>query len=121
MEYTYKTIRTIEFLNNYQQKDIEKNVKEYKEFLNALVEIQQFIADSKVKFPNWKLAIDTMITKSLLHCNSFVNLISGIDLDLEHFKDKNHKIIDIPSAYVLLRAQLENFLMIDPDSMETAL
>jgi len=115
MTINYKTIRTIEFLENYYRQDIEENIKDYKELLNVLFEIQGYISEAKVQFPIWKLALDTMIAKIALHCYSFVQLISGQTIDIDYLKNKNknNNIIDIPSAYVLLRAQLENFLMID--------
>jgi hypothetical protein len=113
MKISYRDIRTIEFLNNYNRHDIEENLVTFKEFLNVLIEIQDYISKSKIKFPLWKLALDPLISKFILHCNSFGKLISGIKLDLEHFRDQEKIIIDIPSSQILLRAQLENFLIID--------
>ncbi len=113
MNLTYSKIRALDFINNYERRDIEENIVEFKEFINVIITFQNYIAESQVKFPNWKLALDTLTTKFVLHSNSFITLISGTKLDVEYYKNNEKTIIDIPSCQVLLRAQLENFLMAD--------
>lgn len=113
MSLNYTNTKLIDFQKNYFDQDVEKNVRTYKGFVNGLIELQSYIAESGVKFPEWKLALDTLTTKYILHAGSFITLIGGTVLDFDKYKGKGKKIIDVPSAQVLLRAQLENFLIAD--------
>lgn len=110
---TYKNLRELEFLNGLSRQDIEENLKDYKDFLNVLYDLKMFIANSKIKFPFWKLAIETFITKTILHCFTLSEIVKGQEIDLKSIKDKHYTIIDIPSANVIFRTQLEAFLMVD--------
>ena len=102
----------IESSLDFNQRNLPKQVSELKEYLDTLVVLQEYLAKSKVMIPEFKFHIDTLITKFAFHSNTIYHLLNGIDMT---FKSLNFstKILDIPSLYILLRAQLENFLIFD--------
>jgi hypothetical protein len=111
-EITKKEAMMIESFLDFNQRNLPKQVSELKEYIDTLVVLQEYLAKSKVMIPEFKFHIDTLITKYVFHSNTIFHLLNGIDMT---FKQLNFstKILDIPSLYILLRAQLENFLIVD--------
>lgn len=105
-------IKALEIWRKYENSDIEQDFKDMKKNLDALITLQQYIVDSKIQVSSWRVYIDTLTSKFILHTNTLINLAVGTQLQSK-ILDKNLKIIDIPSMIVLLRAQLECFLMFD--------
>jgi hypothetical protein len=102
----------IEAFLDFNKRDLRKQVKDYKEFLDVLILLQDHLVKSGIKVPNHIAHIDTLISKIIFHSNTIYHLLNGIDLEIKPEKVKT-KILDIPSLYVLLRSQLENFLIFD--------
>lgn len=113
MNFTNKDKIAIEILNQYHQKDLEVSIKEYRELLDTLIYLHETLADLKIPMKNWQIYSDTLITKFFLHSNTLCVILSGINLESKHFQKEinNKKILDIPSSHVILRAQLECYLM----------
>lgn len=108
-----KIIRQIEVYKKLQINDLEVNLKEYHRLLCTLVYLHETISELKIEMPNWKTYSDTLMSKFYLHSFSFYNSLSGIEIKSEYFKDYKYekKIIDVPSAIILLRAKFEAFFM----------
>lgn len=89
------------------------NLEEYHRLLDTLVYLHETLSELKIKMPHWRTYSDTLMTKFYLHSYSFYNSLCGIELKSEYFKrdSYNKRIIDIPSARILLRAQFEAFFM----------
>ena len=102
----------IEAFVDFNQRNLPKQVNDYKEILDVLILLQDHLVKSGVKVPNHIAHIDTLISKVIFHSNTIYHLLKGIDLEIKPEKVKI-KIIDIPSLYILLRSQLENFLIFD--------
>lgn len=102
----------IEASLDFSRRDLPKQVVELKEYIDTLVLLQEYLVKSGVKIPVYKFHIDTLITKYTFHANTIYHLLNGVDMT---FKNLNFskKILDIPSLYILLRAQLENYLIFD--------
>lgn len=99
-------------MHQFEKNPIGKNLEDYHGNLDALLYIQNYLAQSKVKFPEWKIYIDTLVTKHILHCNTIYHIFNGLDIK-SNLNKFDFKIFDLPSAQILIRAQLENFLMTD--------
>ena len=99
-------------MRQFESNPISKNLEDYHGNLDALLYIQTYLAESKVKFPEWKIYIDTLVTKHILHCNTIYHIFNGLNLK-SSFNKFDFKIFDLPSAQILIRAQLENFLITD--------
>lgn len=109
---TRKEAMMIEASLDFKKRNLPQQVSELKEYIDTLVLLQEYLAKSKVKIPEFKFHIDTLITKYAFHSNTIYHLLNGVEMT---FKQLNFstKILDIPSLYILLRAQLENFLIFD--------
>jgi len=99
-------------MHQFQRNSISKNLEDYHGNLDALLFIQTYLTDSKVKFLEWKIYLDTLVTKQILHCNTIYNIFNGLTLK-SNLNKIDFKIFDLPSAQILIRAQLENFLIAD--------
>lgn len=99
-------------MHQFQRNSISKNLEDYHGNLDALLFIQTYLADSKVKFQEWKIYLDTLVTKQILHCNTIYNIFNGLTLK-SNLNKIDFKIFDLPSAQILIRAQLENLLIAD--------
>lgn len=107
-----KLQQVLRFLSKYLSNDIEANLKDYESIIDTLITLQEYWVQSKIETPLWKVSLDPLTTKAILHASSIKTLLSGTEIPNPNDK-KNLKIIDIPSLYVLIRAQLENLLIID--------
>lgn len=113
MDLSHRDLKAIEILARYQNKDLEVNLIAYRELLGVLISLHEVLAQSQVKFEIWKGYSDTLMTKFFLHSNTLAQILTGGVLQLE-FKDgirRNIKILDVSSSKVVLRAQLEAYLM----------
>lgn len=102
----------IEAFLDFNKRNLPKQVKDYKDILDTLILLQDFLVKSGAKVPNHIVHIDTLISKIIFHSNTIYYLLNGIELEIKPSNFKT-KIIDIPSLFVLLRSQLENFLIFD--------
>lgn len=113
MQLNPKDIRAIEIRNDYYKNDLEVSLKEYHEFLDALMYLHETLAELKVKMEDWRVYSDTLMTKFFFHSNTIHSILKGSRLKSRYFNEGklDKKILDIPSLKVVLRAQLETFLM----------
>jgi hypothetical protein len=102
----------VEAYLDFNQRNLPKQIDDFKQILDALIVLQEYLAKSGVKVPNHIAHIDTLITKFIFHSNTIYHLLKGTDFEIKPLNFKT-VIIDIPSLYILLRAQLENFLITD--------
>lgn len=104
--------RALEIFSSFDTNDLEKNLIEFRDFLDALIRIQQSVVDAKGNYPRWKVYSDSLITKIILHGNAIDSLSTGTQLKSKRLR-KEIRILNIPSILVMLRALLESFLMFD--------
>lgn len=102
----------IEASLDFNERNLPKQVEHYKEILDTLIILQDYLVKSGVKVPNHIAHLDTITTKFIFHSNTIHCLLQGISLEIKQLNFKT-KILDIPSLCVLLRAQLENYLIFD--------
>lgn len=97
---------------SYFNKNIETNLIDYQDIIKTFIQLQQYWVESKIEIPKWKSSLDPLTTKAILHASSVKHLICGYTIP-NPVNSNELKIIDIPSIYVIIRAQLENLLMIE--------
>lgn len=107
-----KDIAAIEVALNYEQADLPESNKELGEFLDVLINMQHYIVEGKIELPRYKVDVDGLITKSILHGNTIYYLLEGIPLKAKSIS-LDAKIFDLPTLHVILRSLLENYLIFD--------
>lgn len=113
MEFPKKALRALEMHAEYEQCDIEASLSEYMRLLDTLVHLHDTLAELKLRFPHWMSLSDNLITKFYLHSISYNTLLSGtvIKSDFLTGPITQARILDVSSARILQRAQIECFLM----------
>ncbi len=94
------------------RQNIKDGAEESLQFVDILIMLQTHLITSKIEIPEYKNRISTLATKTILNCNSILELLKGQDIDSKYIELKA-KFLDISGLYILLRAQLENFLIFD--------
>jgi hypothetical protein len=107
-----KELKALDIWTKYHKRDIESDFEDSFKILDSLIALQQAVVDSKAEFPIYIKYIDTFTTKFILHSNTIINFAKGTSLNSKSL-EKDFRIIDIPSMYLIIRAQLECFLMFD--------
>jgi hypothetical protein len=102
----------IEAYLDFNQRNLSKQIRDFKPMLDALIVLQEYLVKSGVKVANHIAHIDTLITKFIFHSNTIYHLLKGTEFEVKALNVKT-LILDIPSLYIILRAQLENFLITD--------
>lgn len=110
MEQTLRDKRAFEIANRiYKVKD---ELAEYYKFIDTLLYLNEVLKEKNVQIPYWKKFSETLLFKICLHGISIHNIISGFELNSNYISEINkHKIVDRASSIVILRSQLEAFLM----------
>ena len=110
MEQTLRDKRAVEIVNRiYSVKD---ELKEYNKFIDTLLYLNEVLKESNTQIPYWKKFSETLLFKICFHGISIHNIISGFELNSIFISEiNNHKIVDRASSIVILRSQLEAFLM----------
>ena len=110
---TAKDIRAIELLNQYDRKDFEYNLKEYHNLVDTLIYLNETLRLENIKISYWQKYSETLLFKFCLHGLTLHNICSGLTLQSSYFEKELNgaKVIDISSVKVVLRSQLETFLM----------
>lgn len=112
MNLTYREFKALEIWQKYFNNDIENDYKDSRKILETLIDLQQTVVDAKSKMPDWKLWVDTLTIKFVLHTNTLLDISRGTLLKVQS-NNKEIKLIDIPTMLVVFRSQLECFLMFD--------
>lgn len=96
----------------YQSQDITKGIGESSKLIDVIIVLQDYYINNYSDIPSYKYHISTLATKTILNCISITKLLEGHLMSSETLNRKK-KLLDIPGIHVLLRAQLETFLMFD--------
>ncbi|MBK7132260.1 MAG: hypothetical protein IPH69_05360 [Bacteroidales bacterium] len=110
MELPYRIYKAIELSEKFKVVDIEKEIESISKIIDSLITVQQSVVDAKPKLDDWKSYLDSLTTKFILHSSSIVTLAKGTYIKSEFLK-KEIKLLDTPTMLVIIRAQLECFLM----------
>jgi hypothetical protein len=122
MNLTAKDLRAIELFQKYEQGSLLANLEEYHSFIDTLIFLHEAISEEKVQVKYWQKLSETLLHKFSFHGLTIHNILSGLELHSNYYKEMSgKKITDIASAKVVLRSQIEAFLMyhyiyVNPDS-----
>jgi len=98
--------------DEYKKGSISYSLGKYNRLLDSLEYIQETVTGSLVKQPIYERRLMPIITKYCLHCHSIGHLVSGYDITSKEL-NKKAKVLDVVSINVLLRAQMETYLMFE--------
>lgn len=113
MELTSKDLRVIELMKQYEQQDLEFNLKEFHNLVDTLLYLNETLRLEQTQIQSWQKYSETLLFKFSLHALTLHDILSGMILKSSYFpKEINGaKVIDISSAKVILRSQIETLLM----------
>lgn len=117
-----KEFTLFQIYNQNKTKDFDARLNDYSDFITTLIEFTDNLHTAKVKAEYWKQYLEIQLVKFSLHSSSLLYLMKGTPLKI----DKSGKTItyhDISTIYLLVRAQIENYLMfyylnIQPETFE---
>ena len=117
-----KEFTLFQIYNQNKTKDFDARLNDYSDFITTLIEFTDNLHTAKVKTEYWKQYLEIQLVKFSLHSSSLLYLMKGTPLKI----DKSGKTItyhDISTIYLLVRAQIENYLMfyylnIQPETFE---
>jgi hypothetical protein len=123
MDLTAKDLRAIELFKKYERHNLSENLKEYHFWIDTLIYLHETLSEQKVEIKYWQKPSETLLHKFWFHGLALHSILSGIKLQSVYYKEElnGKSIIDVGSAKVVLRAQLEAFLMyhhiyVNPDN-----
>lgn len=113
MKLTAKDLRAIELWNQYNKYDLGRNLQEYHFLIDTLIYLHEAVAETAYPIKYWQKLSETLLYKFSFHGLTLHSILSGLKLHSQYFNEhiSGKSIIDIASAKVVLRAQLEAFLM----------
>ncbi len=113
MELTSKDLRVIELMKQYERQDLEFNLKEFHNLIDTLLYLNETLRLEKTQIQSWQKYSETLLFKFSLHALTLHDILSGMTLKSTYFpKELNGaKVVDISSAKVVLRSQIETLLM----------
>jgi hypothetical protein len=112
MALTVADLQMFRIYKMYQAKDLPSSLGEYHALVDALTYLNETLADQKIEFPHWWTYSDTIVIKFILHSHTIYTIASGNNIQSKYIEELSRtKIIDISSLKIILRAQLEAFLM----------
>lgn len=113
MELSSKDLRIIELMKQYERQDLEFNLKEFHNLVDTLLYLNETLRLEKTQIKSWQKYSETLLFKFSLHALTLHDILSGMILKSNYFpKEINGaKVIDISSAKVVLRSQIETLLM----------
>ena len=113
MDLTLKDLRAIEIWKKYQQHNLAESLAEYHQLVDTLMYLHQVLSEKGVRIKDWKKLSEVILNKFYLHSLTFHNILCGLTLRSTYYDKQlsGVQVIDISSAKVVFRAQLESFLM----------
>ena len=117
-----KEFTLFQIYNQNRTKDFDSRLNDYSVFITTLIEFTDNLHIAKVKTEYWKQYLEIQLFKFSLNSSSLLSLLKGTPVKI----NKNGKTIsyhDIGTIYLLVRAQIENYLMfyylnIQPETFE---
>ena len=113
MQFTPRDLRAIELAKRNERDDLEENLKEYHTFIDTLICLHETLAENKTPVKHWEKYSEPLLLKFCFHGLTLHNILSGLTLKSQYYDKEisGKKIIDIASAKVIFRSQIEAFLM----------
>lgn len=110
---TAKDFRARELGEKYYRYDLSENLKDHHFFVDTLIYLHEALTEQSVKIRYWQKLSEVLLNKFYFHGLTLHNILSGLTLHSNYYKEEmdGKRLIDISSAKVVLRAQLETFLM----------
>lgn len=113
MTLTPREIRALQLNRELAQDNLERELAEYHKYVDALIYTNETLVEENVLIPNWQKYSEILLIKFCNHGLSALSLFKGLVLKSEYYDEElsGKFIMDKASIKVILRAQLETFLM----------
>ncbi len=119
---TEKELILIKLLDQSKSKNLEVRLREFQEFIATLISLTDDLHTDKVKTEYWKPFLEIQLAKFSMHSASLAYLFKGTPITNSK-TGKEFKYPDLSSIFLIMRAQIENYLMfyylnVQPQSFE---
>ncbi len=102
----------LEVVRQINQKDIEATILDYKSFNCLFVKFIEMLHLGKMECPIWQPYFATHLLKFSLLNSSLIKEFDGISFSIPS-KNDDHKTYNISALYLLSRATIETFLLLN--------
>jgi hypothetical protein len=108
---TERDLRALELAD--RKMSVKDELGEYHQLIDTLIYLNEGLKEAKTEIKYWQQYSETLLIKICFHALTIHQILEGLTLQSKYYpKELNGKIIvDRASAIVLLRSQLEAFLM----------
>jgi len=105
--------RALEIFAQYQRENLNEQLEEYYKLIETLIYLNEILRETNFRIQYWEKYSETLLFKLAMHGMTVYDILSGHVMKSRYYPefDKGIKIIDSASAKVVLRSQLETFLM----------
>lgn len=105
--------RVYELMEQYNRHDIKEQLEEYHKLVDTLIYLNETLREEEVIIQYWEKYSETLLLKFALHGLTVYDILQGHTLKSRYYEKElsGKSIIDAASAKVVLRSQLETFLM----------
>jgi Family of unknown function (DUF5677) len=107
MNFLEKDIAAIKAINDHSKKTDIQYIDDVRKNMNLLSELMNSLHEEKIQMAEWLSWSEPIIVKLIFHSNTVLQIFLGIELIVQ---EKSIKIFDEPSAIILFRSILENYL-----------
>lgn len=106
----------------FEEEEFPLVINDYNRMIDIFIYLIETMRDKKIKDDYWRYFSEILAIKFIWSANTLTNIVNGSTVQSEIMKFST-KIIDLPSIYTLLRAQIENYstfqyLYIRPESKQ---
>jgi len=113
MQFTKRDLRAMHLASEFAKNSLELQLTEYHKLIDTLIYLNETLREAKVQIQDWQAYSETLLIKFCFHGLTIHNILSGLILQSDYYNEElsGKKIMDKASAKVVLRSQLEAFLM----------
>ncbi|MDB5256789.1 MAG: hypothetical protein JWM14_1484 [Chitinophagaceae bacterium] len=106
----YDINKFLQEIEKHSEGTLDENRTSLQDLINILGDLVDSLADAKIKIPEWKYHLQTLVNKIIFTSTSINQLTHGYNI--QSFKDPKlkFKVIDYPSIYILTRSLIENYV-----------
>ncbi len=94
----------------YNEEEFPIVLSDYKRLLDIFIYLMNTMAQKKIKDEGWRFFSETLVIKYILSANSLSQILDGSRIE-SSLSNVSVNMIDISSIFILMRAQIENYLL----------
>lgn len=107
-----RDLHAVKIWQKYNSDGPKEQLQDYHRLLDTLIFLNEILSEKKIAVPQWLKESETILKKFLFHGTTIHQIYAGVTLNSTFYQEVSGSIIiDFASAKVILRSQLETFLM----------